>query len=454
MLRNTVRCCDTGAYASFRRRPIADRYRTKNNARAPRVKFLLDLFDRWWHPRADASGPPIGLLMGMFFTYVGIGMVWSILTVYTTSLGASAAMAGATISVFGAARLVVNVPAGLISERLGRVRVMLVGLMLVALASFVALAARTIPTLLVCLMIQGVGSGCYGTAALSAITDRGTPASRVRDMAAYQIWSQVGLSVGPGLGGFAAAVWGYGAPFACQGAMALIAFLAITRIPTDKIVRPQKEKLASAGGILVLIAGVAAVSYAMFFGRVAASWVLMPLIAHDKFGMGIGIVGAVLTVSALANLSVLRTVPWMVRRFNRFTILIGATATILAAYAILATAVTGEVLWLYAICMGAGTGMASTLVTAYAADTAPAGRVGAVMGAMRMTMDFGAITGPILAGFCVDQPWLGTKGGIGLCAATLLITVAIFLSTAKGLRAPRSTPAAALTAPSADPGED
>lgn len=398
------------------------------------MTYILDFFERWWHPRADALGPPIGLLLGMFFTYAGIGMVWSILAIYATSLGASAAMAGATISVFGGARLVVNMPAGMISEKLGRVRIMLIGLLLVAVASFIALAVHNITMLLSCLVLQGVGSACYSTAALSAVTDRGTPATRVRDMAAYQIATQVGLAIGPGLGGLAAAAWGYGAPFACQGAMALIAFLAITRIPPDKIIKSNRQSLTGLSGIFMLIAGVALVSYAMFFGRVAASWVLLPLIAHDKFGMGIGIVGALLTASAAANLSVLRLVPWIVRHISRFTVLIGASAAILVAYAILATAIRGEMLWLYAVCMGMGTGMASTLVAAYAADTAPPGRVGAVMGVMRMTMDLGAITGPILAGFCVDRPWLGTTGGIGLCAAALVLTVIIFLSTANGLR--------------------
>ena len=402
------------------------------------MKLLSTWFERWWRPSADAAGPPLGLLMGMFFTYVGIGMVWSILTVYATSLGASAATAGATISAFGASRLIISVPAGMISERLGRIRVMLFGLLLVSAASFIALAVHSMVTLIACLMLQGVGSACYGTAALSAVTDRGTPLTRVRDMAAYQTATQIGLSVGPGLGGLTAAVWGFGAPFAFQGAMALIAFLAVMRIPADNIIKPQKEALTSAGGVIMLIAGVASLSYAMFFGRVASSWILMPLIANEKFGMGVGMIGALLTASAIANLLVLRFMPSLVRRFGRYTMLIAATATILIALAILAFAVHGLVLWPFTVLMGAGTGMATALVSAYAADAAPAGRVGAVMGSMRMTTDLGAITGPILAGFCVDQPWLGTKGGIGLCAAMLIVTAAVFLSTAKGLRrAPR-----------------
>jgi MFS family permease len=401
-----------------------------------RVKFLADMFQRWWRPAEGTAGPPIGLLMGMFFTYIGIGMVWSILTVYATSLGASAATAGATISAFGASRLLVSVPAGLISERFGRVRVMVVGLLLVAASSFVALTVHSMATLLGCLVLQGVGSACYGTSALSAVTDRGTPQTRVRDMAAYQTATQIGLSLGPGLGGFAAALWGYGAPFACQGLMALIALVAVMRIPSERKVPSVGEGKARAAGIFALIAGVAGLSYALFFGRVASSWILMPLIAHDIMGLGIGTVGALLTASSIANLTILRFISPMVRHFGRSATMVGSTATVLAALGVLAFAHSEAMLWVFTILIGAGMGVSTALVTSYAADAAPQGRVGAVMGSMRMTTDLGAITGPILAGFCVDQAWLGVSGGVGLCAAMIVVTAAIFFATAKGLRAP------------------
>ena len=121
--------------------------------------------------------------------------------------------------------------------------------------------------------------------------------------------------------------------------------------------------------------------------------------------------------------------------FGRFHALIGGTLLLLASFALLAFATSSLWLWPFTVLTGIGTGIASSLVSAYAADAAPAGRVGAVMGSMRMTTDLGAITGPILAGFCVDQPWLGIAGGVGLCAAMLVATLAVFLATAKGLRA-------------------
>jgi MFS family permease len=317
------------------------------------------------------------------------------------------------------------------------VRVMVVGLLLVAASSFVALAVSSMTTLILCLVLQGVGSACYGTSALSAVTDRGTPQTRVRDMAAYQTATQIGLSLGPGLGGFAAALWGYGAPFACQGLMAMIALLAVMRIPSERKPKSVGEALPRAGGIFALIAGVAGLSYALFFGRVASSWILMPLIAHNIMGLGIGTVGALLTASSIANLTILRFIALLVRRFGRATTMIGSTAIVLAALIVLALAHNEAMLWVFTILIGAGMGVSTALVTSYAADAAPPGRVGAVMGSMRMTTDLGAITGPILAGFCVDQAWLGVSGGIGLCGAMIVVTATIFFLTAKGLSAAR-----------------
>src|SRR5258708_38712438 len=108
-------------------------------------------------------------------------MVWSILAGYATALGAHAAMVGLRLAAFRGARLVVNLPAGFASEKFGRHPVMLIGLGLLALASFVATRTTSFPPLILCLLGQGVGSSMLITAALSALVDISTPESPVRD---------------------------------------------------------------------------------------------------------------------------------------------------------------------------------------------------------------------------------------------------------------------------------
>ncbi len=120
--------------------------------------------------------------------------------------------------------------------------------------------------------------------------------------------------------------------------------------------------------------------------------------------------------------------------------MIGSTAIVIAALGVLAFAHSEAMLWVFTILIGAGMGISTALVTSYAADAAPQGRVGAVMGSMRMTTDLGAITGPILAGFCVDQAWLGVSGGIGLCARDDRHHRGDLLRNGEGTKRPRLSP--------------
>ncbi|HEY0523310.1 MAG TPA: MFS transporter [Stellaceae bacterium] len=384
----------------------------------------------------DVGRSPLApLLAGVLCLTAGIGMVWSVLALYLQSLGAGTSVAGFVIACFGGARLVVNVPAGLISERWGRRPTLLVGLLLLALGSFGAVGAASIPMLMACLLVQGVGCSAFITTALAAIADLGTPESRMRDMAAFQGASLIGVSVGPGIGGLAAATWGFGTPFLLQGATALLA-----AIPLYRLAMPRKTAAAAAAGSRSAAAGTAVplrllnaeitglsfITYGVYYARVAANWVLLPLVARSSLGLSLANIGLMLTASAVTNLATLPLTSAAATRFGRRAVIIAANLTTAALLLLLATAHTAALLWSTALLLGAASGLAAPAVSAIAADAAPAGRLGAVMGLIRVMTDLGVITGPIFTGLVVDGLAFGYPGGLIATALMLTATTCAF----------------------------
>jgi DHA1 family multidrug resistance protein-like MFS transporter len=375
--------------------------------------------------------PRQALLIVVFVVASGMGMVWSILAVYTTSLGASTAMVGLVFAMFGGSRLVVSFPAGIASERLGRRRLMLTGLIFLGASSFVAATVTSIPVLVAMLLFQGFGQAIYITTAMAAIADLSAPEAQISDMAAYQGASTIGISIGPGLGGLVAGSWGYGAPFLLQGALSLIAMILLLLIVPKDGARARSTPAARAPVAyrrqsLRAMAALAFLAYGVFFTRVGANWVLMPLIAKQKLGMSLSGIGVLLMIGALANLAVLPAVDKVAKRFGRLAVVIVAVAANLAALLLIGNAASAAPAFLGAIVLGMATGFLAPILSAYAIDAAPPGGVGAAMGIIRTMIDLAIITGPAIIGAIVDQLAIGYAAGLWLCGLLLGAATLIF----------------------------
>jgi MFS family permease len=374
----------------------------------------------------DLQSPLTPLLAVVLCLLIGMGMVFSILAVYVQSLGAPSSMVGVMLACFGGARLAVNLPAGLASERFGRRAVMLGGLGVLTIGSFGAAATTDIALLLACLFAQGAGTSAFVTAALAAVADLGTPETRMRDMAAYQGAQLGGISIGPALGGLTVAYGGYTAVFLLQGAMVVLALLLLVRstaIGTARNAAPRSRTRAQlpAGAI-----GLASVTYGVFFARIAANWVLMPLLARDQLGMSVTAIGLLLTLGALANFAVLPFSARLAKRVGRTAVVIATNLMTILSLVLLASVHAEPVLWATGVLLGATSGLAAPTLSAITADAAPPGQLGAAMGFMRTLTDLGIVSGPILTGIVVDRLGYGYAGGLIASAVVLAAATAIF----------------------------
>jgi DHA1 family multidrug resistance protein-like MFS transporter len=376
--------------------------------------------ETWRKFRHLLLAPRQALLIVVFVVTTGMGMVWSVLAVYATALGASTTTVGLVFAMFGGARLALSLPAGMASERFGRRLLMLMGLVLLAVSSFSAITVTSVPLLVATLVGQGAGQAIYVTTAMAAIADLSTPERRIGDMAAFQAASTIGISIGPGLGGLAAGAWGYGAPFLLQGALSLIAMILLLLIVPKDSGGPRSSPAATTPApyrrpSLRAMATLAFLTYGVFFTRVAANWVLMPLIAKQTLGMSLSGIGVLLMVGALAYLAVLPAVDRVTERFGRLAIVLSAVAGNLVALFLIGDATSAVLAYLGAILLGATTGFLAPILSAYAIDAAPARGVGAAMGIMRTMIDLAIISGPAIIGAMVDQLAMGYATGLWLC---------------------------------------
>lgn len=363
-------------------------------------------------------------------------MVWSMIAVHGESLGASAALIGLMVSAFGGGRFIANIPAGYASERIGRRRMMSLGCIVTAMASFSVVATSGIGAFFAGLLFMGVASSVIFTSALAAVADLGESERRLQDMSTYQGMNVIGRSTGPAMGGLVAGVWGYSAAFFTNGIIALIGMLAFAFMPWPKAAPDKKgprpapvrlRTLAREGFYIGLI------FFSLFYVRVASNWILMPLIAQSRFHLTISTIGLILTSGAASNFCILFFTPYLARRFGRVRVIVLACILTLAGCAVLALGDRPEFIWLSSILFGISGGVAFPNITAYAADVAPENQRGPAMGLLRTAQDLALIVGPFFTGLLVDHLGLGFEGGLLGCLVLLALATVAFGWRARGI---------------------
>ena len=352
----------------------------------------------------------------------GQGVIGPILPLFAKELGVGAGEIGLTLSIFALARLILNVPLGILSDRFGR-RILLVGGPLVTGLGMIGSGfAGDLLSLLAWRFVAGAGSAMYMTGAMVYLTDISTPENRARFIGTNQGALLIGVSIGPGLGGLIAEFFGLRAPFYFVGVCALGAMAySYFRIPEtvtqglERAARETAERDAEVGGPpaagrawvrmlrskeFVLISFVTMI---IFFTRTASRQTLIPLLADERLGMSPGVLGAVFMGMSIINVVLLTPAALAADSFGRKAVIVPsmvATGVALLLYA----AATGYPMFLIAsVAISVAMSLSGPAPAAYAADIAPPDARGLAMGLYRSTGDIGFVIGPPLLGWIADQ---------------------------------------------------
>ena len=340
----------------------------------------------------------------------GQGVVGPVLPLYARDFGVSATMVGLTLTVFALARLILNIPAGLIADRFGRRVLLIGGPILTSIGMFGSGFAGDIWSLLIWRVVAGAGSAFFMSGALIYLIDIAPPDLRARYVATNQWALSVGVALGPGLGGLVAERWGLAAPFHLVGVIALFAAVyAVFRLPETrrssspklKDESPAREaaRIARSGPFLAI----AFVTGTIFMTRAGTRATLVPLHADETLAWGPGELGLVFTVTGVMTLFTLWPATWATENIGRASVILFSAMTAALGTFVIGSSSTPMWFVLGNVILILGTGTAGPAPAAFVADLFPERMRGLGVGLYRSAGDVGFVLGPPALGWLSDN---------------------------------------------------
>ncbi len=369
---------------------------------------------------------------------LGLFLILPVFAVHARGIpgGSDATLVGLALGIYGLTQALLQLPFGLASDRWGRKPVIVGGLLLFALGSFVAAAATGILGMIVGRALQGAGAISAAVSAFVADSTRDSQRTKAMAMVGGSIGVTFALSlVGAPL--LYNAI-GMGGIFAFTGLLALMAIAVVvfvvpevpravvedaSRTPLRDVVR-EPDLLRLNFGIFSLHA----VQMAMF--------VVLPTWLTDRAGIAVSDHWKIyLPVVVLSFLLMLPPLFWSERRGKLRVVFLAAIALVLVVQLALVAQPSGLLPFaVLLLVFFAGFNVLEASLPSLISRLAPVDAKGAALGVYNTTQSLGLFFGGVLGGW-VQQLW-GRPAVFVACA----VLMASWLVVASGHRRwPRST---------------
>jgi len=182
------------------------------------------------------------LMLNMFITMGGVGIVIPVLPTYLKNFGVGGEVYGSLIAVFAFAQFLFSPLAGGLSDRYGRKLFIIGGLIVYGISQIIFGLASEVWILYLGRFLSGVGAAFIMTTIMAYVADITTVEERGKGMGLIGAAISLGFMIGPGLGGFLATV-NIHFPFFLAGGVSIVAaLLSFIVLPN---VQPQIKEAAN-----------------------------------------------------------------------------------------------------------------------------------------------------------------------------------------------------------------
>jgi MFS family permease len=365
------------------------------------------------------------LATSLFLIVSATNIMTPLLPDIRADFGVSFATAGIIVGAFGLARLLIDLPAGIVSDRIGHRRISLGSLVLLLASCLVGLNASSVGLLILARVGSGLAVGILATVILSSLSATATPTNRGKVMSLFHVANNVGIAAYPLVGGLVGALIGWRATFAVTFGLTVLA--AAILLPVLLRIHPRSGTVprASAGDARVLHGRERAVAIAATNAGVVANMInrhgfrntILPLYAATSLGLGGISIATAIALMSITGLLVATPGGMLGDRIGRRRIITAGLAAIAAGDLVFLLTHDLVTFLLAAALIGFGDFFSSSQ-TALLSEIVPADLRTRVLGTYRFSADLGAFVGPVVLAAVMDLT--NAQTAIVVAAAMLL----------------------------------
>jgi MFS transporter, DHA1 family, multidrug resistance protein len=353
---------------------------------------------------------PVAVLAAVLLFNLGQGVLRPTLPLYLQQVfAANYQMVTLIPLVFGVGKWVANLPTGYLLDRFGRRRLMVGGLLVIAVCDVASVMTSTYGVFLGSRALAGVGWAMFGTVATTMMVNQPGSQRRGRAVSLLLMSETLGLLLGSSAGGWVYQGIGARGPFVCEATCMLVAAVAVGQQSAS----PTAPRSASPAlwhdrrllGVVLRTPGVLLMSLtnaALIANQTGLLVFLYPLFLVERAGMSPETVGYLISLSVLGRLLALWLGGSVSDRWGRMPVLIPG----LLAYAALLGSLTllTHPLWLclWSLAIGGAAGFVAGLPAALIGDRVVPPLQGVAIGWLRTMTDSGHILGPLVMGALAD----------------------------------------------------